>query len=120
MHVLQEEIRAYLTDCAERFGVIPYIRFGHELLGAQWDEEGRRWRLETARGTVTADVVVGGMGGLSNLGGWMSYDSPLCVSHPGSGNGPQLVLWSGGRMRPPPGAACGAGGSAHAPIRNSH
>ncbi len=63
---LQEEIRDYLRDCAERFGVMPYIRFGHEVFGADWDEGGRRWRLETAGGPVSADVLVGGMGGLSN------------------------------------------------------
>jgi cation diffusion facilitator CzcD-associated flavoprotein CzcO len=62
---LQEEIREYLRDCAARFGVLPYIRFGHEVTGAEWDEAAKRWRIESTRGTVTADVVVGGMGGLS-------------------------------------------------------
>ncbi len=35
---LQEEIRAYLRDCAERFGVMPHIRFGHEITEAEWDD----------------------------------------------------------------------------------
>ncbi len=61
---LQEEIRGYLRGCAERFGVMPYIRFGQEVLGADWDED--HWRLQTPGGELTADVVVGGMGGLSN------------------------------------------------------
>ncbi len=65
---LQQEIRDYLRDCAERFGVMPYIRFGHEVTAADWDEEARRWRLETSGGTLSADVLVGGMGGLSNPG----------------------------------------------------
>ena len=63
---LQNEIRQYLRDCAERFGVMPYIRFGHEVNEAEWDEEGNRWRLQTSGGEITADVLVGGMGGLSN------------------------------------------------------
>lgn len=63
---LQEEIRTYLKDCAEQFGVIPYIRFSHEINRAEWDEEARRWRLETSGGALSADVLVAGMGGLSN------------------------------------------------------
>jgi cation diffusion facilitator CzcD-associated flavoprotein CzcO len=61
----QAEIRDYLRRCAEDFGVVPYIRFEHAVLGADWDEDARRWRLETSGGTLTADVLVGAMGGLS-------------------------------------------------------
>ena len=63
---LQEEIRDYLRDCAQRYGVMPYIRFGHEVNEAEWDEGAQRWRLDTSGGEITADVLVGGMGGLSN------------------------------------------------------
>lgn len=62
---LQEEIREYLRDCAERFGVLPYIRFDSEVTEAEWDEDAGRWRLETPNGELTAEVLVGGMGGLS-------------------------------------------------------
>jgi cation diffusion facilitator CzcD-associated flavoprotein CzcO len=62
---LQSEIRDYLRRCAEDYGVMPYIRFGHELVGADWDEGARSWRLETSRGSLTADMLVGGFGGLS-------------------------------------------------------
>ena len=62
---LQSEIRDYLRRCADEFGVLPYVRFGCEVSGAGWDDERRQWELETSRGPVTADVVVGGMGGLS-------------------------------------------------------
>ena len=61
---LQEEIREYLRRCARDFGVMPHIRLGHEVEQATWDEEAKRWRLETSRGRLTADVLVGGMGGL--------------------------------------------------------
>jgi cation diffusion facilitator CzcD-associated flavoprotein CzcO len=62
---LQSEIRDYLRRCAEEFGVMPYIRFGHEVEGAAWDDDERRWRLETSEGEYTGEVLVGGMGGLS-------------------------------------------------------
>jgi cation diffusion facilitator CzcD-associated flavoprotein CzcO len=62
---LQSEIRDYLRRCARDFGVMPFIRFGHDVSGAAWDDDERRWRLETSHGPLTADVLVGGMGGLS-------------------------------------------------------
>jgi cation diffusion facilitator CzcD-associated flavoprotein CzcO len=62
---LQAEIRQYLRRCAERFGVMPHIRFGREVLGADWDEDSSCWRLQTSGGPLSADVLVGGMGGLS-------------------------------------------------------
>jgi cation diffusion facilitator CzcD-associated flavoprotein CzcO len=63
---LQSEIRDYLNRCARDFGVLPHIEFGHEVIDAGWDEDAHRWRLETSGGaSLTADVLVGGMGGLS-------------------------------------------------------
>jgi cation diffusion facilitator CzcD-associated flavoprotein CzcO len=61
----QAEIYAYLRRCAVEHGVLPHIRFGHELLAAHWDQANSLWRLSTSRGTFTADVLVSGMGGLS-------------------------------------------------------
>jgi len=62
---LQSEILDYLRRCAADFGVMPYLSFGHEVTAAAWDDEGRRWRLDTPHGALTADVLVGAMGGLS-------------------------------------------------------
>ncbi|HEX8802698.1 MAG TPA: NAD(P)/FAD-dependent oxidoreductase [Acidimicrobiales bacterium] len=61
----QPEILAYLRGCADRFGVGPHLRLGHEVLEARWDVPARRWRITTSRGALTADVLVGGMGPLS-------------------------------------------------------
>jgi cation diffusion facilitator CzcD-associated flavoprotein CzcO len=61
----QEEIFAYLRDCADRFGVRPFIRFDHELLEAFWQEDRQRWLIRTSRGEISADVLVSGHGGLS-------------------------------------------------------
>jgi cation diffusion facilitator CzcD-associated flavoprotein CzcO len=62
---LQEELGRYARDCAERFGVIDHVRLGCEVIGAQWDEEATRWRIETSDGEFTADVLVAAPGFLS-------------------------------------------------------
>ena len=62
---LQEEIREYLKRCARELGVMPHIEFGVEGQGAQWDDEERIWRLQTSAGERTANVLIGGMGGLT-------------------------------------------------------
>src|SRR3954466_14024718 len=54
----QQEIWDYLRDCSERYGVTPHVRFDHEVLAAAWDDDAGHWRLETAGGDLTADVVV--------------------------------------------------------------
>lgn len=61
----QEEIRRYLEGCVARFDLARHLRFGHEVREVRWLEDDARWRLETSHGVVTADVVVGAMGGLS-------------------------------------------------------
>ncbi|ATB27095.1 flavin-containing monooxygenase [Melittangium boletus] len=61
----QAEIWEYLRDCASRFGLTPHLRFGHELLEAEWNDARRRWQLKTSKGAFTADVLVSAMGGLS-------------------------------------------------------
>jgi cation diffusion facilitator CzcD-associated flavoprotein CzcO len=62
---LQGEIQGYLRTCAESFGLIPHIRFGHTVQRAEWDDESGRWHVETSAGAITARVVIGGQGGLS-------------------------------------------------------
>src|SRR3954447_15811819 len=61
----QPEIWDYLRRVARDHGVLPYVRFEHEVQEATWDDDAKRWRLETSQGPYTADVVVAGMGGLS-------------------------------------------------------
>jgi cation diffusion facilitator CzcD-associated flavoprotein CzcO len=61
----QREILDYLRDVARRFGVMPHVRFHTELESAEWDEAQGHWRLETSRGSMTADVLVCGQGPLS-------------------------------------------------------
>ncbi len=62
----QEHIRAYLERVTDTFGLRPHLRFGAEVRQARWDSAARRWHLTTARGELTADVVVSATGPLSD------------------------------------------------------
>src|SRR5262249_20582527 len=61
----QAEIRNYLRRCAERFGILPHIRWNSELLGASWEEDKRCWRITTPQGRLTATILISGNGPLS-------------------------------------------------------
>lgn len=61
----QAEIRAYLDDCATKFGVLPHIQFNSEVRQAEYDAWNRMWRVEMTNGAiVSARVVVSGRGAL--------------------------------------------------------
>jgi cation diffusion facilitator CzcD-associated flavoprotein CzcO len=62
----QPEIHSYLHDVAERHGLGPHFRFGHELTAARWIEERRHWVLETSQGDFTAEIVVSAAGALAD------------------------------------------------------
>ncbi len=62
---LQPEIRDYLRDCADRYGVRPHLRLGCAVESAAWDEEEDMWRLETSDGPFTAQLVFAAPGPLS-------------------------------------------------------
>ena len=79
---LGDEIRTYLRGCAERFGVMPHIRFGHEVRGSDWDEAAQRWRIDTSEGLVTAQILVAGTGPLHepsipDVPGLESFEGPV-------------------------------------------
>src|SRR3954452_8495930 len=50
----QPEIRDYLIDCADKFGVRPHIRFRSDLTDARWDADAQRWDVETTGGSYNA------------------------------------------------------------------
>jgi cation diffusion facilitator CzcD-associated flavoprotein CzcO len=65
VYPLQPEIRAYLEDCAERFGILPHICWQTELLEAAWSKDEQRWSVTTNQGRLTADFLISGNGPLS-------------------------------------------------------
>src|SRR5947209_2312805 len=60
-----QEIWSYMREVAERHRLGERIRFNHEALAARWDEDHERWEIETSQGSLTADVLISGAGGLS-------------------------------------------------------
>src|SRR5689334_2106470 len=62
----RQEIHAYLRDCAERFGVMPHLRLRHDATAIEWDEERRRWRIETSAGSFDSKLVVQATGPMSS------------------------------------------------------
>jgi cation diffusion facilitator CzcD-associated flavoprotein CzcO len=61
----QPEIHAYLQDVAQKAGVLDRFHFGTTVESAAWDETDRTWTVTTSAGTVVADIVISGSGGLS-------------------------------------------------------
>ena len=62
---LQPEIREYLSDCTNRFGLRPHIRFNCPVQRAEWDQDEGVWQIETPDGSFSAQVLVGAPGPLS-------------------------------------------------------
>ena len=62
----QPEIQAYLEGVADRFGVRPHCVFGADVTSAQWDDEARRWHVQTTAGDVRARVLISAAGALAD------------------------------------------------------
>ena len=66
MFAPQPEIKRYLEDCWERFGLAPHTQLNTELCRLSWNESSQHWLIETRDGKqFSARFVVSGMGGLS-------------------------------------------------------
>ncbi|BGP55503.1 hypothetical protein JCM8202v2_003107 [Rhodotorula sphaerocarpa] len=69
------EILAYLRGVAAKYKLERFLRFGHKLVSAVWNEETAKWHLtfdlvdekgeKHGKKEVDVDVVIQGMGGLS-------------------------------------------------------
>ncbi|WP_327670685.1 MULTISPECIES: NAD(P)/FAD-dependent oxidoreductase [unclassified Streptomyces] len=62
----QEHIREYLEHVADTFRLRPHIRLNSEVNQLRWDNDELWWEIDTAKGTLTADVVVSATGPLSD------------------------------------------------------
>ena len=60
----QPELRAYLRQIAADYGVLRDIRFGHEVLGARWEDRTGHWRISTSQGEFSARYLIAGTGAL--------------------------------------------------------
>jgi cation diffusion facilitator CzcD-associated flavoprotein CzcO len=59
----QKEILSYLEHCADKYGIVPHIRFNTRANGASFDERTGLWTVETTKGEkLVARVVVSGAG----------------------------------------------------------
>jgi cation diffusion facilitator CzcD-associated flavoprotein CzcO len=59
----QKEILAYLEHCADKYGIVPHIRFGTAATSASFDQRTGLWSVQTSDGkTISARVVVSGSG----------------------------------------------------------
>ena len=65
LYPLQPEIKQYLRDCVERFGISAHLRLRHEVREACWDERAQHWQVETDHGTWQAQVLIGAPGPFS-------------------------------------------------------
>jgi cation diffusion facilitator CzcD-associated flavoprotein CzcO len=61
----QPEIWRYLRRVADERGVRAKIELGVELQRADWSDEEQLWRLSTSAGPLTAEILVSGMGALT-------------------------------------------------------
>jgi cation diffusion facilitator CzcD-associated flavoprotein CzcO len=61
----QPEIERYLQRTARQYGVLEKVAFDTALEGARWDADRGLWNIETSRGSLTADFLINGGGGLS-------------------------------------------------------
>lgn len=78
----QAEIQQYLRDTAEEEGLLEQIRFGRELVGADWDEATAEWVVRTSDGTFAARFLITATGHLSDpkypdIAGLDQFDRPI-------------------------------------------
>jgi cyclohexanone monooxygenase len=64
----QAEIRAYVEHVAQKYGMLPYCRFGQEVASLRWDESAARWRVRMAGGAdIAARVVISAIGMFNDI-----------------------------------------------------
>jgi cation diffusion facilitator CzcD-associated flavoprotein CzcO len=57
-----EEVKDYIDNYTDKYGVRPHIRFNSEVRSRTWDEENHLWRLDVGGEEVTARNVISAIG----------------------------------------------------------
>ena len=66
MFAIQPEIRAYLEQCVERFGLGPHLRLNTAVTSAAFDDTANAWHLTLSTGArESAQILIAGTGGLA-------------------------------------------------------
>jgi cation diffusion facilitator CzcD-associated flavoprotein CzcO len=79
----QPEILRYLESLVGRLGLERHVVLGVDVQHAAWEDDAARWRLRTSAGELTADVVVGATGPLTEprlpagVPGLADFDGPV-------------------------------------------
>ncbi len=68
----------YFRSCAEAFGLMPHLRLGTEVVGAQWDADAQRWNVQLravdgTESTTMANAIISAVGQL-NRPKWPDID----------------------------------------------
>jgi cation diffusion facilitator CzcD-associated flavoprotein CzcO len=61
----QPELWDYLRAITGKYGLWPYLRFGHEVIAARWDGAAQRWLVSTTQGDFAARYLIAGLGALA-------------------------------------------------------
>lgn len=56
------EVKAYVDQCTERYGIRPFVRFDSDVRARTWEAERRMWRLQVGDREVTAKYVISAIG----------------------------------------------------------
>ena len=62
----QAEIWDYQLRLVDEHDLGAHLRFGHEVIGADWDDDAGLWHVRTSAGPIDARFLVSGMGPLTN------------------------------------------------------
>ncbi len=64
----QPEILAYLEGIAEKYGILPYCRFGRAVDRAEWQDDRSTWTVTLADGSkIESDVLVSAIGMFNSI-----------------------------------------------------
>ena len=64
----QPEIRRYVQDVADKYGVTPHVRFEAKVTSAEWDETQGAWTITTEDGwTTSSRVLISALGMFNRL-----------------------------------------------------